>query len=88
MERFTDDIGSMREHRVLKDYLIEENVADWMPDICLWTPFPIVRDRVRAFLDARDPEGNQFFPMSMMVKETGAPLADGPYFWWMPRRRV
>lgn len=72
---------------LLTDYEIEDERADWMTDIFMWTPGAIVREEVRDFLEDTDPGGSMFFPTSLFGKPSGKELP-GRFYQWFPKRRL
>ena len=88
MELYSDEDETLLANKCMVAETVEQDVVDWFPDIYLWVPFPLVRKRVKEFLQDRDPAGNQFYPAELLIEETGEPMPGGPYYWWMVRRRL
>ncbi len=84
-EIFETDAAGVQASRT--DYLITDDRADWLTDIFCWTPFTVVREKVRDFLEDTDPGGNAFFPVKIFTKESREELP-GQYFNWLPKRRL
>ena len=88
MEIYSDEDQSLVTNKCIVPHTVEQAAVDWFPDIYLWVPFPLVRKRVKEFLQDHDPAGNQFYPAELLIKETGEAVLGGPYYWWMVRRRL
>lgn len=87
-EIFKADFAAVQAAGVLSNQMITDDRADWFPDIFLWTPFSFVRQTVKDFLEAHDPEGHLFFSTKIFGETSGKEIAGGPYYQWMPARRL
>lgn len=87
-EIFKADAAAIQAAGSLTDHAVDDDRADWFTDIFLWTPFSFVRASVKDFLDARDPGGHLFFPTRLFGTESGDEITGGPYYQWMPARRL
>jgi hypothetical protein len=84
-ELFEPDDAGIAPFR--NEFTIPDDRADWMPDVFQWVTFPIVRGRVREFLEDTDPDGSLFWPTRIFTSETQQELP-GPFFQWLPKRHL
>lgn len=88
LQVFESSASELEAVGLIHEVAVRDERADWMTDIALSFPMSLVRKDVKEFIEEFDPQGSLFFPTRIIGRDSKKEIEGGPYFQWMPKRRL